>query len=789
MVLNNTLTNDTFFIYFDEDGRIREQIDADNLTFIGEFSDLIDSIVIDRPVALLSDNATLNDIPLIIMSDDVTVDGFTFKGNSTSNQIAIIEADNVTVVDNEFYVTGAADESNIVIMLYDSDDALIANNKIYFDVESNETHRNAVIYAFDCEDLDVSFNEIYAEMPSRSINWTSGDVYSQGVCLEDCDNAVMQQNIIGVRSNDKNATYDTIYGVAISGDNATVTDNVIAVVDAPYGYGLVVTGENFDIEDNVITVGENETYACGIDVESNSNGAINDNMIVVKGESAYGIYATNWAGDTKANITNNTIAAEGVTVFGMSLSGSEMLVENNNITSNGNFTTGIATKVDNITINNNTISDNASDEGTPAGYDSMGIETTGIHIVSGNATVTNNDVKTNGEFAVDAEGTGVIADNTLFAKEYTGDAAVDYDPADTIVSNNTPVMTRTVISAQDIVMYYKNGTRYVVILTDQNGKALPNMTVTLTINGASYTRVTDENGTASLAINLNSGNYTASASFIGVEPYTNASAENNITILSTVFGEDVVKVFRNGTQYYATFLDGQGNPLANGTEVTFNINGVMYKRYVNGTEGKAKLNINLPQGEYIITAINPVNGEMAANNITVLASIVNNEDLVKFYKNASQYVVTILGADGNPVGAGENVTFNINGVFYTRQTNESGQAKLNINLQPGEYIITAEYNECRVSNNITVLPVLFAKDLVKKYGTSDQFRALLLDGQGNPYPGQTINFNIHGVFYNRTTDNDGYAALNIKLGAAVDTYIITSTYDGTSISNTIKVEP
>ena len=92
-----------------------------------------------------------------------------------------------------------------------------------------------------------------------------------------------------------------------------------------------------------------------------------------------------------------------------------------------------------------------------------------------------------------------------------------------------------------------------------------------------------------------------------------------------------------------------------------------------------------------------------------------------------------------------------------------------------------------MENKIEVLPILYAQDLVKKYGTSDQFRALLLDGQGNPFPNQNITFNINGVFYNRLTNADGYAALNIRLGAAKDVYIITSSYNGTSISNTITI--
>ena len=199
--------------------------------------------------------------------------------------------------------------------------------------------------------------------------------------------------------------------------------------------------------------------------------------------------------------------------------------------------------------------------------------------------------------------------------------------------------------------------------------------------------------------------------------------------MPTVNGTDLVKVFRNATQYYATFLDSEGNYLQEGSMVRFNINGVMYDRKVT-SNGLAKLNINLEQGEYIITAMNPETGEMASNKITVIPRIIENNDLTKYYRNASQYTVKIIGNDGKAVGAGVTVTFNINGVFYTRQTNASGIAKLNINLEPGTYIITAEYQGCKVSNIIQVLPVLTATDMVKNYDTPDQFVATLVDGEG-----------------------------------------------------------
>ena len=337
-----------------------------------------------------------------------------------------------------------------------------------------------------------------------------------------------------------------------------------------------------------------------------------------------------------------------------------------------------------------------------------------------------------------------------------------------------------ILSADNLNKYYGGSERFFVNLTDSEGNPLANAIINININGASYNRTTDSKGQASMAINLNSGEYPVVVRYNGT--FVNAT----ITVLATVNGTDVIKVYKNATQYYATFCDSEGNYLKDGTTIIFNINGVFYDRQISGDKGLARLNINLKQGYYILTAINPVTRENAVNSIIVIAKLVENNDITKYYRNETQYTVKIIGDDGNPVGAGETVTFKINGVFYNRTTNESGIAKLNINLQQGDYIITAEYKNCRVSNNITVLPVLSAKDITMKYHDGTKFVVTLVDGQGKPYVGQTVQFNICGVFYNRVTDASGQAKLNINLMSGE--YIITSSYNGANIANKITIK-
>ena len=341
------------------------------------------------------------------------------------------------------------------------------------------------------------------------------------------------------------------------------------------------------------------------------------------------------------------------------------------------------------------------------------------------------------------------------------------------------VKNALIIKAPDVVKYYGGPERFVVNVTDSKGTPLSNKSVFIVINKVKYNRTTDENGIASMAIGLPSGTYNATVTV------DNNTVNSVVNVLTTVNGTGVVKMYKNGTQYYATFVDSEGKYLADGTTVNFNINGVFYERKISGDKGQAKLNINLPAGKYVITAMNPKTGENATNNVTVLSNIVENYDLTKYYKNASQYSLRLLDDKGNPVGAGVSVQFNINGVFYTRTSDANGYVKMNINLPPGTYTVTAEHNGLKASNKITVLSVLETKDLVMKYGDGSKFEAKILDGQGRPYAGQTVKFNINGVFYTKTTGADGIARLNINL--LPGQYIITSSYNGLNAANKVTI--
>ena len=363
----------------------------------------------------------------------------------------------------------------------------------------------------------------------------------------------------------------------------------------------------------------------------------------------------------------------------------------------------------------------------------------------------------------------------------TGDLDVDppsgIDDINNVTYSKSEDTREPVIYGEDLSMYYKNGSRYEVSIY-QDGKIINSQNndskVIFNVNGVNYTKEL-VNGKASIGINLNPGNYTITTFY----HYTDglATKTNNIEVLSTILANDVVKFFRNGTQYCAKFLDGCGSPLVN-ARVTFNINGVFYKKQTDDN-GMAKLNINLRPGVYILTAMHP-DALMYGSNITVLSTILAN-DVVKFFRNGTQYCAKFLDGCGSPL-VNASVTFNINGVFYKKQTDDNGMARLNINLFPGEYILTAIHlNGEEKANIIKVLTTISAEDISLIENKSGVFVLKTHDGARN------VSITINGVEYIVQTDDGGVATLNVSLSKGNHAVLSKNLNSGEEIFNTIHV--
>ena len=399
--------------------------------------------------------------------------------------------------------------------------------------------------------------------------------------------------------------------------------------------------------------------------------------------------------------------------------------------------------------------------------------------ITGNVTVEINNktytvtvVNGTGKFNIDDE---LAAGNHTLKAKFDGNE--EYNPANATVGFEVKSGEPN-LEAYNLTKYYRDDGKFVIILTDSEGNPLANETITITINGVTYVKKTNSNGQILMNITLIPGVYNAEVS------YGNITRNATLTIITPIEASDLIKYYLNGTQYYATFYDLNGNPLAN-ANVTFSINGIVYTRTTD-ENGTAKLNINLYPGKYIITATNPLSNQTHSSNVTVLTTI-SGSDLVKYYRNGTQYYAVCLDLNGNPL-ANRNVTFYVHGVYYNRTTDENGVAKLNINLNPGEYLITAinPVNNETCSNMINVLTVVESEDLEMTASEKKPFKVTILGEQGKPLANAKVSFNIHGIFYHETTDANGVISLNLNLVAGK--YIITSMYNDYKVSNTIIVK-
>ena len=387
----------------------------------------------------------------------------------------------------------------------------------------------------------------------------------------------------------------------------------------------------------------------------------------------------------------------------------------------------------------------------------------------GMANVTISDLA-NGTYSVDVFYNGddiyaPIKNSTAFTVSKVSDYNMTVDIADIVKGENATI---TVSVPED-------GTGSVIV----------------TINGTDYNG-TVVNGTAKVIIpGLDEGSYKVVTFYTGDNKYDSMIVNGTITVnkntRTTLIMDDVVKYFRGSQKLIAKLVDGFGNPIANAT-VYFTINGRVYAK-ITDENGMASMGIGLVPNEYKVSAV--FNGtddyDMATADATVLVkSTILGNDTTLYFLNGTSYVAKFLDSDGKAL-TNTTVKFNINGVFYTRVTDENGMASLNIRLDPNSYIITA-YNPVtgeQRANEVTVLPRIIAEDLSMKYLDGSSFNATLVDGQGKAVAGVNITFNVNGVFYHKTTDANGVARLNIRLMPG--DYIITSTYDKCWASNKITI--
>ncbi len=540
------------------------------------------------------------------------------------------------------------------------------------------------------------------------------------------DVSIANMNIL-INNTDIDAAIDVI------GNNIKLFNNTLCVVNS--GFGVLACGANsLNVSRNEILFYNNKSSlngpislkdSEGVDINGNyivsvmgsgsavdcdgvANADISNNRVYVKyNNDSSSLFALNINGGSNTIVKNNTLLVTGCNnSCAVKIDGGDITVDSNIVTSTADNGSAYGMQFNNVAgvLENNSLVVGASSfaSGVIASYSNLTVS-------RNNFTVCGNDSsKTTGVKLVlsSANVDGCVIKTT--SNNATNGGVITYG-SNTFVLGYLPGLD---IDVPVVVKGYGSDDKLQATLSN-DGKPLAGVNVTFTVNGVNYIKTTDANGVASLNINLCPNFYNVTAYAMGMV------VESSVKV-SSILAHNLVKTFQNSTQFAATFCDESGKILTN-TDVLFYVNGIVYQKLTDAN-GVAGLNINLRPGDYTLTALNLVTGEECKFNVCVL-STVETHDLVKTYKNASHFVIKVLNKDGS-LANNTKVTFNINGVFYTEDVVD-GYSKLNINLNPGKYIVTTIYNGLEVGNSIVVNSKLFSSNSTSNSSSFSDLGALL----------------------------------------------------------------
>lgn len=333
-------------------------------------------------------------------------------------------------------------------------------------------------------------------------------------------------------------------------------------------------------------------------------------------------------------------------------------------------------------------------------------------------------------------------------------------------SLNENIKNKTELTPQSTNIYYQGD--FKVILKDTNSNAtLAGKQVNFVINNIEFNATTDDNGVASVNLNLNPGKYSITSFFKGDTIFESAdNLTTDINVLSTIKASDIVKYYKAGTTYTATFYDSHGNFLIN-TLVNINVNGKSYNKRTN-SKGAVSLDVNLNPGTYKIISTDPITGYKRTTTFKILPTIEAN-NLKTVVGDSKKFTAKFFKSNGK-VLAKKWIKFKLKGKIYKVKTNSKGLAGISLKkLKKGTYNIVC-YNKDKFTKTFQIKiykkkssTKLTTKSYTFLLNESKNIKVKFSSGWGkDTYSDKIIKISIGGKAYSLKTDSDGFVYLNLN---------------------------
>ncbi|WP_292743874.1 Ig-like domain repeat protein, partial [Methanobrevibacter sp.] len=360
--MNNIITPENFYDFFDDEGIMFSDIPFDNLIFDGEFEDLgVDKIVISESKQIESNYADFNDVVIVIDADDVSFTGrsyFTVDGSAVSGPVLAIYGYNVTVENVNIDYTTAKDTEAYGILIYEADGVSVDNARIDFVSNSVGTpgYTQHAIQIRSSSNVNITKGTIRSKLPACDVDFSSQGIDQDlilAVGIQDSENIVLNKNTLTTDVTAANGDYPTVDSIMTNNvNNLVISDNKITQTDKSTvgaGYSNAVdlyVSNNVNITGNTITINSDageEAAGTAYPIQLTgpySNVVIDGNTLTaISNGPTLGIYSQNYAGETDITVTNNNIDVTGLAtagnvyslVSGMELQDTQAKIYNNTI--------------------------------------------------------------------------------------------------------------------------------------------------------------------------------------------------------------------------------------------------------------------------------------------------------------------------------------------------------------------------------------------------------------------------------------------------------------------------
>ncbi|WP_407409858.1 hypothetical protein [Methanobrevibacter sp.] len=167
-------------------------------------------------------------------------------------------------------------------------------------------------------------------------------------------------------------------------------------------------------------------------------------------------------------------------------------------------------------------------------------------------------------------------------------------------------------------------------------------------------------------------------------------------------------------------------------------------------------------------------------------------DVKMHYKDGSKFTVTLKYK--KKVIANAKIQININGQSFTKTTDKTGKASINLNYKSGTYTVlsicngNSEFEGATAKSTVTIKSTIKCGDYSKYYKNTGKYSSTFYDKKGKLLKNTAIKFKLNGKTTSVKTNNKGIATLAINLKPGKYSIVVTNPKTTESLTRTVTVK-